>query len=349
MRSFGQVSAAICAVLFVVSSVLVLLVFNIEAQAFSSRTYKQAFEEQRLYERMPGILATALTTYIAQTGSALPFLQVLTVEDWQNNIALLLPPEELKAMANSALDSTFDYLNNRSDSIVISLAPVKAQLAGDAGIQLVLQILRRQPACTPDQLTQMALGLLGGQIALCNPPEEAIGLMLPFIQTQVQSMIGIFPNELTLLSPALRGTPADPRVQLNTVRTVIRFTPLIPMLFLLGIVVFTVRSWIDWLTWWGWPLMFAGGASALIGLFGSPLIGGILRLLIQTQGAFLIPPALASTIAETASEVARQMLIPVGVQGLILGVVGLGMVILATFLSRRPGEQIIYEQPPDYL
>jgi hypothetical protein len=87
--------------------------------------------------------------------------------------------------------------------------------------------------------------------------------------------------------------------------------------------------------------MFLGGISALIGLAGSPVIGGILRFLIQTQGAFLIPSVLASTIAETASAVARQMLIPVLVQGLILGVVGLGMVLLATLLAARPTTDVI--------
>ncbi|HUF00288.1 MAG TPA: hypothetical protein VMN99_13605, partial [Anaerolineales bacterium] len=188
VRTLGQALAAICAILFVVSAVLVLLLFNIEAKAFSSATYKQAFEDQRLYERMPTMLGTVLTTYIAENGSAVPFLQILAVEDWQNNITLLLPPEELKAMANHALDATFDYLNGNTDSAVISLLPVKAHLAGEAGLQLVLQILRRQPACTAEQLTQMALGFFGGQIALCNPPEQAIGLMMPFLQNQLQSM-----------------------------------------------------------------------------------------------------------------------------------------------------------------
>lgn len=343
MRSLGQLLAALCAVLFVISAVLVLLVVNIEAQAFSSDTYKQAFEEQRLYERMPAILATSITGYVAQNGSALPFLQALTVEDWQNNIVLLLPPEELRGMANNALDSTFEYVNGRTNSVVVSLVPVKAQLAGEAGTQLVLLILQRQPACTAEQLTQMAMGLFGGQIALCNPPEQALGLMLPFIQTQVQSMTAIFPNELTLISPELSGTPVDPRARLNRVRSIIRFTPFIPVLLLIGIAAFGVRRLIDWLTWWGWPFMIAGGVSALIGLFGSPLIGGILQLLIQTQGAALIPPAFAATLAETASAVASQMLIPVIVQGLILGVVGLAMVIFATLLTHRQTETIIIQ------
>lgn len=341
MRFIGQVFAVLCSVFFVISSVLVLLLFNIEQKAFLSATYKQAFEDQKLYERMPAILATTLTTYMAEKGISMPFLQALTVEDWQNNIAVLLPPDELKGMANNALDATFDYLNGRSSSVVISLLPVKTHLAGDSGIQLVLQILQRQPACTPEQLTQMALGFFGGQIALCNPPEQAIGLMTPFIQTELQSIIAIFPNELTLIPATLSGTPADPRLKLNAVRSAIKLTLFLPILFLFGLVLLAVRSLRDLFIWWGWPLMITGITSLLIGLLGSPLIGGILRFLIQNQGTTFIPPTLASAIAETASAVARQMLLPVVIEGVIIAVMGIGMLFLAIFVPRRQVDPII--------
>jgi hypothetical protein len=329
-------------VLFVVSTVLVLLLFNIERKAFLSATYKQAFEDQRLYERMPDILATTLTTYMAESGINLPFLQFLTIEDWQNNIASLLPPEELKAMSNNALDATFDYLNGRSNSAVISLVPVKTQLAGEQGVQLVLQILRRQPACTAEQLTQMALGLFGGQIALCHPPEQAIGLMMPFIQSQLRTITALFPNEVTLISSPAPGTPQDPRVRLNAIRSGIKLTLFLPVLLLFGIAVFAVRSLRDLFTWWGWPLLFAGGISVIVAFLGAPVIGGILRLVIQTQGAFFIPPVLAAALGETASAVAREMLIPVVIEGLIITAIGVGMLAVAILVPRRPADQIIY-------
>jgi len=341
VRTLGQIFAAICVILFVVSTVIVLLLINVEAKAFSSATYKQAFEDQRLYERMPAILATALTSTMGQNINAVPFLRELSIEDWQNTIATLLPPEQLKDIANNALDATFDYLNGRSNAAAISLAPVKTQLAGPAGMNLVLQILSVQPACTAEQLTQMALGLFGGQIALCNPPPEAIGLMTPFLQSQIQTMTTIIPNEVTFIPGTLSGTPQDPRLRLNSIRSGIRLTPILPVLLLFGITIFAVRSLVDWLTWWGWPFMIAGVSSVLIGLVGAPLVSWILQLLIQGQGTIPIPPVLASSIAETTSAVARQILIPVLVQGAILGFVGLGMAVLAMFLPRRETIRII--------
>lgn len=342
MRFLGTVLAAFCAILFVISAVLVLLLFNIEQKAFSSTTYKQAFEDQRLYERMPAILATALTSTMGESINAVPFLRELTLEEWQATIAILLPPEELNAIANQALDTTFDYLNGRTNSAALSLVPLKAQLAGPLGMDVVLQLLRVQPACTPEQLTQMALGLLGGQIALCNPPPEAMGLMTPFIQTQLQTMTAVIPNEVTFIPGTLSGTPDDPRLQLNAIRSAIRLTFFLPILLLFGITVFAVRSLADWLAWWGWPFAVAGAGSVLIGLVGSPLVGWILQLLIQNQGTMLIPPALISSITETTSAVARQMLAPVMIEGAILGMTGLGMAILAMFIPRPRTDLFIY-------
>ena len=341
MQTIGKLFAAVCAILFIISGVSALLLFNIEEKAFSSATYKQAFENQGLYQRMPTILGEALTTFVTQNQSAVPFLTAVKTEDWQNIISTLLPPEELKAVADNALDSTFDYVNGKTNSATISLLPVKAHLAGPSGINVVSQILHLQPACTPEQLTQMAMGLLGGQVILCDPPPEALGLMAPFIQSQLQTMIAFFPNDVTFISDPRSGTPADPRLKLNTARYVMRLSVFLPLLFLFGITIFAVRSLRSWLNWWGWPLMIIGGISVLIALLGTPLVGWVLRFVIQNQRTIFVPPVLATSLGETASAVAQQMLAPVLIEGFILGFVGLGLVIIATLLVRRERNQII--------
>jgi hypothetical protein len=331
--------AAICAALFVLAGVPVLLMFNIEQKAFSSATYKQAFENQRLYERMPALVAATLSTTISQNGAMPPFLKELTVEEWQATISSLLPPEELRGMTDQTLDSTFDYLNFKNSSVVISLLPIKTRLAGESGVNIVRDFLRTQPACTVDQLTQMGLGLLSGSIALCNPPEEAIGFFTPFIQSQLQTITATFPDQIALVPGNESGTPNDPRLRLQWVRSGIAFSPFFLFLLLLAIAVFAVRSLRDLLVWWGWPLLMTGGLAALIALVGSPAIGGILQLIIQIYGSAFLPPLLASTIGETASAVARQMLVPVILQGFVLAVIGLMMVIVGILLGKR--ERII--------
>lgn len=335
MGTLGKFFAAICAVLFVLSSVVVLLLFNIERKAFSAETYKKAFENQGLYQRVPEMLATVLSTSIAENPNSIPLLKTLTVQDWQTSITTMVPPEELKALADNALDATFDYLNGKTDSAVISLSPVKAHLAGESGLQVVRQFLSLQPPCTTEQLSQMAIGLLGGKITLCNPPEEALGFMAPFIQAQLQAMTSLIPDQIALVPGTLSHTPNDPRLKLNAVRSAIKLTPFIPALFLFGITIFAVRTLRGWLIWWGWPFLITGVISALIALVGSPLVGWILQLLIQKQGTIFIPPVLAASIGETTSAVARQMLAPVVLQAFIFALLGAGMIIASLFISTQ--------------
>jgi hypothetical protein len=276
---------------------------------------------------------------IAQNPNAYSFLKELTLEDWQSTIASILPAEELRAMTDSALDSTFEYVNQRSDTVVITLLPIKARLAGPSGIDIVNQFLSTQPACTFEQLQTMALGFLGGNIALCNPPPEAMGLIAPFVQGQLQTVTANFPDQITLISGIPSGATTDPRVQLHMVRSAVRFSPFFLFLLLLTIAVFVVRSVQDLLVWWGWPLAVTGFFSAIIAIVGAPAIGLFLQFLIQTQGFIPLPPLLAPTISETISAVTGEMLTPVIWQGLVMTLIGGIMIVVGFLLGRR----VVYE------
>jgi hypothetical protein len=336
--------AAICAVLFILAGVPVLLFFNIEQKAFSSETYKKAFENQKLYERMPALVAATLSTTISQNGNTPAFLKELSADEWQTTISSMLPPDELRTMTDQTLDSAFDYLNFKSNSVVVSLLPVKAKLAGQGGVNVVREFLSTQPACTVDQLTQMGLGLLQGNITLCNPPEQALGFFEPFIQSQLQTITATFPDEIALVPGTESGTPNDPRLKLQWVRSGISFSPFFLFLLLLGIAVFAVRSLRDLLLWWGWPLLITGATAALIALVGSPMISWFLQLIIQIYGAAILPPLLASALGETASAVASQMLAAVIIEGFIMATIGLLMVIAGSFITRRQR----YQTPVSY-
>ncbi len=337
MKTIGNFFAGVCAILFVISGVIALLLFNIERKAFSSESYKQAFEDQNLYDRMPSVLAAALSASLTEGGNTSPLLGMLSTQDWETSIAALLPPEELKSMTDNALDSIFDYLNGRSDSAVVSLTPLKGYLTGEAGVDAVVQLLRKQPACTTEQLMQIAIGALGGgEIVFCNPPDEVMGVVTPIIGTQLQFVTLGFPDEVTIIPSEKSNTPDDPRIQVNRVRKAMKLTLVFPILFLLALTIFAVRSLREWLAWWGWSFTFTGGISLLISLLGSSVIGFVIGLAMQNKTYAFIPPVLLTTMQETVSEVARLILVPVvTVEGLILLLLGLGMVSVTIFLTKK--------------
>lgn len=336
MQTLGKLIAGICAFLFIFTGVIALLFFNIERKAFFSGTYKQAFENQNLYQRMPAILANAVTTAVTQNPNLPTFVETLTVANWESTISSVLPPHEVKVITDEALDSIFNYINRRSDSVVISVIPLKSHLVGPSGVEVVKQILRAQPACTPEQLQAIALGFLtGGDILLCSPPEDVMALLTPVIESQIQVLSIAIPDQITLVSEVLSGTPNDPRLKLNNIRLVLLVSPLLPVIFLLAILVFAVRDLKGWLNWWGWPLLLTGMGSLLVAWLGSPVVGLIVKGFMQSRGAGLIPPILLSTLQETASSVTREILDPVALGGLLLAFLGFVMAVSALFVVRK--------------
>jgi len=335
MELIRKTIAAICSMLLIVSGLIALLAFNIEWYAFDAAVYKRAFEKQNLYARTPQILATALFSTISGNPATDPYLKELTLEDWTGTIASILPPEELKALTNSALDSVFDYLNDRTDSAVITLLPIKARLTGPAGMELVQKILGAQPACTAEQLLQIGQGLLGGDIALCNPPPELVGLMTPLIESQLQILSFSIPNEVTLVANVQGDPTTDPRAGLRQVRTLMRITPVFPLFFLFCLTIFAVRSLTDWLQWWGYPFLITGTAGLLIGLAGAPLLGFLVQSILEIYSSGLLPPILFSALRETISAVAGEILRPVLIEGLTLAGLGFGMVMTTLFIAYR--------------
>jgi hypothetical protein len=342
MRTLGYFLAAVCAILFIVTGVLALLFFNIEQKAFSAQTYKQAFEKLQLYNRMPRILADALTTTIAQNTFASTYLKSFTAQDWEAAISTLIPAEEMKVVANSTLDSTFEYLNSRTNSAVISVLPFKSHLAGPAGVDAILQLLRTKPVCTVDQIIELTFAALsGGNLIFCNPPPEAVEIVRPLIQSQLQAMTVAFPNEITLISTAQAGTPEDPRSNLRLARSIMQITPLFPMAFLLGLTIFAVRGLIDWLKWWGWPFLLTGITSVLIAIPGASVFGFFFQGFMEIQGLGFLPPLLLSTLRETVSAIVDEILRPVAILGFALMGMGLVMILLAAFLAYTQRDRTI--------
>lgn len=332
MKTVQTTFAWFCAVMLVVTGVAALLLFNIERQAFSAGTFQQAFERQNLYARMPAILAGALQTSIAQNGNADPFLRTLPPAELEAAIADILPPEDLKALSDDTLDSVFGYLNNQSDSVSVSLLPVKSRLAGPAGEALIMRVLNAQPDCTLEQLLQMGMGFLSGDIALCKPPAEMMGMVTPMLSSQLQFMATAIPDRVVLVSAG--DSTVDPRIRLNGARLVMKWSPVLPLLFLVALTVLAIRNLTDWLKWWGYPFLIIGGISAIAALLGSPVLSLVIQAVIRSQAGFL-PPILTSALGETVSAVSRQVLSPVVLQGAVLGFVGFGMVVIAVLLRRK--------------
>lgn len=333
MKIAGKVLAGVCAVLFVISGVAAIAFFNIERKAFSSETYKTAFKEQGLYDDAPALFANILLTSTTESSQTSILLSVLNPDELALVISSLLPPEQLEALIGETFDSFFDYINGDADVVTINLLPIKRNLVGDGGVRAFTQVMLAQPECTLGQALSIISGGFSSENGLCKPPQEVMVAITPLIETQLQLMTLSFPDELTLAGDRQAGL-SEFRSQLDKVRAVMQLTPAIPLILLLAITIFVVRSLNEWLKWWGWPFIVTGVLSALLAAVGTPIVRFFMERVIL-QGNSDMPIFFLDMMRGVAGSLARLILRPIAIEGIILALIGGGMVIGAGLLKRQ--------------
>lgn len=333
METLQKPLAYSCAILFVITAVIALFFFNFDRSAFTAKTYQLAFARDDFYHKLPGVMADAMTSANADQSQFPVVMQGMGRDAWETFFRSLLPPETLRVMGDEVLNSTFAYINMQADSAQLTLIPLKASLVGDAGVQAVLSLLGTLPACTFDQIAQMTLGLFsGGQIQLCNPPAELYPMLTPIIQGQLQFTAAAIPDQITIISAPPQD---DPRQQLLDARFFMRFTPMFPIGFLLGLTLFAVRSVKSWLTWWGIPFFVTGSLAFVISLIGAPLFGAVFQRVLANRMSNYLPPLLLDYSADLASIMLKALLNPISWQGLLLLLLGFGMSVIGYFVKEK--------------
>ena len=335
MKQLSKILAGVCATLFTISGVIALFLFNIEQKSFTAETYKQAFRDQGVYETAPALFADIVISSTEDANGISPVISLLSRENLTFVISSLLPPDEMEQVLNVVFESFFAFLNSDTDSISIPLFPFKQYAASGAAAYALTEIIRVQPECTADQLWQMSMNLLSPNpmLILCNPPDHLTNLVLPFFQTQLVEITSNLPDELIITGDSQPGL-LEFRTRLTRLRAAMRIVPVIPVIFLLGIAIFGVRSLNDWLRWWGIPFLLTGTVSALLALIGAPIVRLFIeRTILQNDtGASII---FLDMMRNVTGSLVSQTLGPIAIAGIILALIGVGMVIGASFIKKN--------------
>jgi len=334
MGSFLKTAAVFFVILFIGSTVLALGLYNVERSAFDAEFYIRALEEENVYQRLPELTAQslALAAQRSQGGSILSLFRNLSEDEWRVFVSNLFPPEVLRAEAENVVTQLMDYLNGERDSVTLSLTDIKAYLGSQAGIDAVFGMLKTQPDCTVEQLTAMAMGQTA--LVLCNPPDTILFIdVRPIYEAQIRAGVSLIPEQVTLISP---GADRTQQLQdLKFVRTVARLSPILPIFCLLMIALFAVRSFWDWLNWWGYPLLLAGLFSMSLSALSGFIAAGIFQLFIAPVFPNLIPREIVDVFRDLTATIVRSAVRPTILVAGVMAFFGFVMVLLAYLLRKR--------------
>jgi hypothetical protein len=333
MDSLKKILGIIFAVLFVATAVPALIFFNFDRRAFTAETYQKAFANADFYNKLPVVMADAMFSGSTDQSKLPVVMRGMSQQAWEEFFRVMLPTETLKVMGDDMLNSTFAYLNMQTNTVQLSLAPLKSSMVSDTGVQAVFTLLNSQPECTLMQIAQMAIDLLSnGEIQFCKPPAELIPMLTPTIQGQMQFATLAVPDQLTLISAPLEN---DPRQKLKIARLAMRLSPIFPLGFLLLMTIFTANSLKSWLSWWGIPLTITGVLASLMSLGGAPIFGAILQHILVNRLPAFLPTILLDYTSDLASAMLQALLRPVLWQGLVITLIGFGMIGISYFLKNQ--------------
>ncbi len=381
LSTLSKFVVLILATLLVLATILMLLFFNFERQVFSADYYKSAFIQVQLYDRLPALIAEQIvfgmnynpceenpercegegesqTPPESESANGPPeYLKNLTLSDWEIFVAQIAPPDWLQSQTENIIDQIITFLESDTlrFSIPISMLTLKARLSGEEGTQAVLQVIRAQPACTPEQLNSYASGNITldqiDKIMVCQPPEEILTLLIPTIETVLDEAIETIPDVVNLgeASPSVdssvkpTGEPLnppsrdDPRPAFRRMRTIMRSSPLLVGGLVLLITLFGVRSFRSWLGWWGVPFLIAGLIGLALAMVAYPIGNSFLENYLTSGKVDLsaMSPGLVQASLDVLSAMGRTLAIRVGIQAGIIALLSAGMLIVSLFVKPK--------------
>jgi hypothetical protein len=288
------------AVLFILSTIGVIFTFFPTRKLLSPDFYKQALEDVRIYQRLPESIAQQLALNFTQNseGSRLienppVYLLILDQEEWESILIDLIDPTSLQTQTENILDQFFNILLISPDPvntpIEVSLLDVKNRLGGPEGIQAFNQILNAQDPCSIDQLMgllQLGLGMETSiDSLLCRPPDYIISELNPVVETFLSAAVAQVPDQLSINLPLsvldssldvnsanlAQGEIPAPIKTLRRTNTIISWSLVLPLLLIILMTIFAVRSLRDFLRWWGGTFLTAGLISLILSLFLFPI------------------------------------------------------------------------------
>ena len=270
------------------------------------------------------------------------FFQNLTAADYQAILTILLPPADLKTMAESTLDQLFAYLNGETDTVTVSLVQLKERLAGQAGTDLIMQLINAQPACTDQELSQINSGVSEGPI-FCKPPEDTLPTLVSQFQGQLNSAVTTIPDEATIIKPPSPGAVpsgtgplgADPITTIRMARLIMRLSPLLPLALLLFVTLFAVRSLKSWMRWWGIPIFIAGAIALALGIAALPALNTTWSMFVIPRIPPYIPPDIAGIGQELVRSIVHALAEGIALRAAILLAIGLAAWIGSYFIKTK--------------
>lgn len=366
--NFSQLFGWIFAVLFVISMVGFIFTYFPTRKLLNPQYYKNTFTAIDFYQQLPRSIAQHLAVDLTDGGGGddpakkpATYLLILDQDQWETVIVNIVNPEWLQSQIELLIDQFFEILlrspEPASTPLVISIQELKSRLAGPEGVQAFDQILTAQTPCTIDQLMsllQLGIGInTSPNTLLCRPPDYILSELNPVVQGLLSAITAQLPDQISINLPlsSTKESGVEDGSNLSAVtipkpyqivRQVNRFStlsPLLPLVMILMVTVFAVRSFEDLLRWWGWTFSIAGVISLIFSLLMFPITSWGFRRFLPSE--FINSSEISSLIFQNGlgdfmEELLNELIISIAVPAGITLAIGLVLLLGLYLTTKQP-------------
>lgn len=350
----GKLFTVIFAILFVITTTLLLILFGPYRLLNNPALYKNALSDLDVYGKIPAIVSNLLPSSILidpcgerpdpcgniPAENRLPSYSInLTPKNWQVLFEILLTPEEIKTIAESNLDVLFAFLPSNNNQIIVSMGKLKENIKGiteEASLQLFFSSL---PFCSEAGAPEISVTIPTiVNVRLCKSDEESSIPQNENFRHQFELFIDKIPDGIALSMPS---------ATLKEIRRGINFTsllPLLPLPFLLGVTLLGVRSIKNGMRTLG-ILFFLSGLLALAA--GLICRSGEKAILSLVPGLVNFPSPISELIHDLGRYLLNHLTDWIIYSALIIFIIGLTTWISSALIWKNTKESASF--PPDAL
>ncbi len=372
---FSKTLAVLFVLFFLITAPLSILAFNIQHYLLSPDLYKTALAEQEFYTQIPGLVGEQIVTGISYNpcaedptqcengaapaeqpaeGGPPAYLAALDKDDWALMITTILPEGWLQTQVEGVIDGIFAYLDGKVDQpdLSISLREVRERLSGPQGVDAILLIVEKMPACSSEQ-EDAAIAMLTDpvtpDIPECAPSASAIEGARDDIQRVLTQVAAEIPDEapidLSELDQSLRepiDSPLgrDPLQIYRNFKRLAMFSPFIAIGLLALVLLFGARSLKGIFSWSGWPLLIVGLIVAPPAIFANSLLGEPFQTFIQQNLAGGISPQVGDLLIGLMQNIGKTIVRTITIEGALIFIAAVMLLVIGFVVGRLANQQL---------
>ena len=295
-HTYTKITAILLTILFVITGVFAILIYNTAKLAFDPNVYKQALSSTGIYQRLPELLGEQIVYSLKrnpciqnpiacsqeQLNAAPAYLSSVDTTEWELVLSGLIDSDWFKLQMESVIDQVLIFISTPGQTLQldISLVELKTRLGGEEGYQAILNLLNSLEPCTFGDLINLPTAILNTDdpvnLPLCRPSESVLTLSENAIRDSLKVIADKLPNNTSSLigntMPGVESGLAVTQRSLQLLRTLARLSPILPLCLLLIITLLVVRNLESFLKWWGIPIVSIAGLVFVCSLMLTPVV-----------------------------------------------------------------------------